>query len=653
MNAAIILTNKSQIRSLKNKIQFLARKYQIIEAWALTDEVFITQEDKKYLSQFRIKLHSLNEIEQEKQIKELSFSSTEIINQSIEQISANPLFKKIIYYHGVNLLKATNNDIYTYHLRDFLLFIERLRCLIKKVKPDVVLTFGNKGLEFASPERPAIDFLYDNEATFLFITRLVCQMLSVNLIILPRFNLRFVRIKLAVRSFILTLIKLILTFWRHLEAGLSSLEITKQGNGKIGIIIRGASEYYTVRPVIEKIRQVSKLTPVILQGDIFRNPSAKKTLDLHKEKYLPIYSFLNLLSVVKFWLQGKILQMKFLKQLKRAKIDTLPSQNLYQKILSNEQIIKEVFKSMSFVWPESLIFIEEFELFIKTYKPKLIVTMSMVDHWVAIEKYICDNFNLPLITLQNALMQVQSMPCQIWADKICVYGQKVKEGLIQSGEPAEKIIVTGAPQYDCYFAMKNQPEFTKFKKRLGLPLDKKIIIITTEALDYRRRERTEELIMGVLNSVKERQDVFCIIKLHPRETINEYSQVLNIIKKQKLKAMLVKDVDVLKLIAVSNLLVSRYSTTILSALIIGTPPISLYDSDASTIEADFLKTEATIKATNPSQLKRIIYHILDDENYLSLFLSRRQQFLENSIGIFDGKAAERVIKAISLHLDKK
>lgn len=652
MYAQVLLTNKKQFGVLKKYLPRLIKEYEKIKVVAITEVAPMNSSAKEFLFKNNIRFKPLSQIKIEHQIQELSLISTYIIKKSLKQISKEKSLKKIINYQRVGLLKVTANDMYTYHFRDFLLFIERLRSLITKDKPDVVLTFGQKQLKFASPERPAIEFLHDNEATFLPIIKKVCEESKIKLLILP--NLKITNLKLKIRAFILTLIKFLKTLYRHIEANCFKKRIFLSGNKKIiGVIVRGESEYYTIKPVIERIRNREKdLQIIILQGDIFRSPSAKRTLDKKREDYLSLYSFLDPLRCIKYYLLGKKIQYSFIKKIAPMDFVSFPNSktfnNLYARVLADNKIIKEVFKSMSYVWPETIVFIKELEKFIKTYKPKLILTMSMVDHWVGVERYICDKFHIPLITVQNALMQIQSMPFQVYAHKILVYGRKVKEGLIRSGEKADKIIITGAPQYDKYFInVENKQKIENIvEKELDITGYKKIILLTTQAFDYASKEKNTELISYIMQFLENHPDVYCLIKIHPREKMKEYVEINKLIKKRNLSTRVVQNINLHKLISIADVLVSRYSTTILTSLLAKTPPIAFLDVEGVMIKVDYLDTPATVKVFKKEELLKKLETILYDQNYLDFFQKNLEVFLKDYIGVFDGRAIERIIRVI-------
>jgi len=647
MRLKVLFTNRFSFFIFEKKIKKLLKKYQKIETFEMVESVLLPEKEIKFLTSQGIIHHKFSELRMENSVEKLSLIATKIIKNYLNQLNHDDFFKKYAHYRGVDILGVTANDMYIYHYRDFFIFLERLRVLLENDKPDAVLFFSPPKNQFISPERPEISFLYDNVSTYAFLIELTCKNLNIDFYKINIYFINLASLKNKLRNFILTTIKIFKLCGRCFRTKIffQNHPILLNNKNNIGVIIRGASEYTSIKPVLRYISNNNEknLQPIILQDEIFRNPSAQKILDQARERYFPIHYFISLDNFLKSYFYGLRLQRGFNKLVGNLCFkNDFQDSNFFSIILSNQDIFKEIIKSMSKVWPETIIFIEELNNFIIKKSPRALITMSMIDHWVGVIGSLGAAHNVQTISLQNASMTIESLPSLIKTSKFLVYNQQTKDGFVSFGADSTKIEVTGGPQYDQY--LQPPTSIVDFKKEIQRQIkfstNDKILLITTQpGINH------DNLINWTLEFSKSHGDTFVIIKPHPREAINDFSFWQKIIKREKLKAQIFRDIDVLKLILVSDVVLSVSSTTILSATIIGKPSISLIDPKASTSNLDYLKTPAVIKVMSEESFLLTLKKILYEKNYAKEFEQNRNFFIKK-LGTIDGLSSKRVARVI-------
>jgi len=661
MNLKILLTETQQIKWVRRIDKKILDRYKERAIVYLNGKINLSAEDKKALKKLNIKVNSYDNLGVKDSIsQELSRVLVEIIRNFFKKINQDEKIENIVTYNNVNLLSVMANDMYYYHYRDFLLFVSRLYNFILDNKKSDILVFGQPSLGFFSPERPYVKFLFDEGLTYIPLIKEVCQRLGVSLIIISHRLFSISLLKLKIRHFVFTIAKFLKIFWRHFLARLpiyKKAQIKDEDKKIIGVIIRADAEYYAIKPVLEKIKNGEpELQAIILQSDMFLQPQSWKTLKHYQEEFISLYSLTSFKEFLRGFIQGLIRQMKFKRALKDVKLDIyktncLTNGSLSTDILGKDYIAREVLKSIICGWPETIIFIEELKKFIEEYNPKLLISMGMVDHWVVVTSLLSNQYSIPTISFQTTAMETHILPSPIYANKFLVYGEDMKNGLVGSGIDPNKVIVTGAPKYDKYLQCSkeeiNQIK-EKIKKEINISEKTKILLVTTQPTDFTVKSLNDELISLTLKFSELHPDVYVIIKLHPRDPFQGYTSWQELIKKKKLRAQIVQKIDVIDLMFISDVLLSRSSTTILDALIFDVPPLVLLDSYTLTwvSELDYLRTKATTKINSKKKLIEVLEQAFYQNSFRINFERERKYFLEKSIGTTDGQATKRAIEVI-------
>jgi CDP-glycerol glycerophosphotransferase (TagB/SpsB family) len=110
---------------------------------------------------------------------------------------------------------------------------------------------------------------------------------------------------------------------------------------------------------------------------------------------------------------------------------------------------------------------------------------------------------------------------KIWADKIAVFGESSRELYITSGNPAEKIVITGNPYWDNWGPCSSH-DVEKIKEALGLNRDKKVVMFAptwyhnfnTADDPELKIKRDLEILLDTISQLKLIDKVDLLVKLH-------------------------------------------------------------------------------------------------------------------------------------------
>jgi hypothetical protein len=285
--------------------------------------------------------------------------------------------------------------------------------------------------------------------------------------------------------------------------------------------------------------------------------------------------------------------------------------------------LKEIFRKFyrNYLFIDSLIIFNVFYKYKKIFKmisPSLIVLTNEFNMEQRLLAKYSKIKNILSLHIPHASLEIyEEMITRTDITYLCVPGERGKEYLLRKGEPENKIIVTGKPNYEKYYKG-NIKRLTEIRDMFDNRIyqfnpNKFSIVLTTNPIDY---NANRHLLITVIESIKEANLIEnLIIKLHPREDGLFHKKIFN---ELNCNPIIVKDVDILQLINSCDLLISRISNTILEGIIMGTPVIIL----------DFLNTKFTMLGTYLFIDDRFIISVKDKQSLTSniLKLTKNKDF---------------------------
>ena len=250
--------------------------------------------------------------------------------------------------------------------------------------------------------------------------------------------------------------------------------------------------------------------------------------------------------------------------------------NLRYKSKELDNVIKMFYNSHFFI---KLILLFNFhnnlDNFIDNHFPSIVI---LANDFNAPERIAAGYFKLKKIpTLYVPHSAIPIIPELISISDIEYYalgGISDKNYYIKRGISEKNIITTGIPRYQNLYEGKIKGiESIKDMfngKRYIFRKNNFTILLTTNPIDDKSNEK---IINSVIKSLTELNLIDnLVIKLHPSESGSLHKKI---VQKLNVNPIIVKDYNILELINCSDLLISQKSTTLLEAMIIGTPMILL------------------------------------------------------------------------------
>ncbi|MFC1927493.1 UDP-N-acetylglucosamine 2-epimerase [Chloroflexota bacterium] len=247
-------------------------------------------------------------------------------------------------------------------------------------------------------------------------------------------------------------------------------------------------------------------------------------------------------------------------------------------------------------------------------------------------------YDIPTVACSAAIEtgNASSHMRHLHADKKAVMGENMKNLYIECGVEPDRIAVTGAANFDVLFNRDREKDRQALLVS-SIDSNKKIILFTTQHIAF---PETQRMLIGVINAVSRMNDVQLIVKVHPREDIMNYKALAE--EFHEIGLHVVRDIDLYALINNCELLITKYSTTALEAIMLDKPVITINLSGEPT-PVPYAEEGAALGVYRLEDIYQAILKVLHDEEARSRLKTGRERFVRRWAGEPDGKAAQRIV----------
>jgi len=210
-----------------------------------------------------------------------------------------------------------------------------------------------------------------------------------------------------------------------------------------------------------------------------------------------------------------------------------------------------------------------------------------------------------------------------------------------AGNPAPrgKVVVTGHPEDDLiasnFRIYRDQANRTRAKRDLGIKDTDYLITYAREyipALSYVKPEHDRAVMRSVLHTILSRPDTTVALKLHPKDSLQDYSWVST----EFPDVLIVEQCDLYQLIAISDCFISQGSNTTRWAVLSGVPVILV---EFLGLEfATHLKRVLAVSGVSSETALQTQLNLA-----LSGALGKQTQLSKDQAGSTDGQAIKRIL----------
>ena len=229
-----------------------------------------------------------------------------------------------------------------------------------------------------------------------------------------------------------------------------------------------------------------------------------------------------------------------------------------------------------------------------------------------------------------------------------VMGEAFKEQYLAQGVRGKRIEVTGHPTHDAAYALAQSldvGERGRLRARYGLPADRPVVLYATQPVLWRRvitAAQLEQNVRTIARAVAEcPEQPPLVLKLHPRERADDYAFCAGL----EPPVRVIPDANMTELIAASDAFISSSSSTVLLAMMLDRPIVTVNFNDVP--HFDFFESiGGTLHTRTPDEFSDAIRRALGDEPTRQDLALQRERVLSRYTR-FDGRATERLANLIA------
>ncbi len=229
------------------------------------------------------------------------------------------------------------------------------------------------------------------------------------------------------------------------------------------------------------------------------------------------------------------------------------------------------------------------------------------------------------------------------SDLICCWGEAQKRALIEKGALAERVLVTGNPQWDRLApALGHLPPAEvcrkEIAKQLRIPARAFWVTFTSQAV-------SRSFFPAILDAVRRLPEAVLIVKVHPGERVDDYRTMIPTADRERCRV--VKRIDLHTLLRASDVVLTYTSTTNLEALAVGTPLCIVdFAHDPDKPNRIDLRAYGIPEAQDGEALRQVLTRLRKDPAWKKEILTGSCRALEDYACGLDGKATKRVVEAV-------
>lgn len=230
-------------------------------------------------------------------------------------------------------------------------------------------------------------------------------------------------------------------------------------------------------------------------------------------------------------------------------------------------------------------------------------------------------------------------------DAVAVMGERSRDILLDKKVPAGRIHVTGQPRYDNYV---ESVRSSGGPKPEGLPAGKKVVMFASQPfLQYNEMTPKNyiDLQKTIVNELAGMDEIYFVVKLHPRENPDYYKEVISSCHAQPDRILYTEDLR--SWLSVTDILVTVNSTVAIEAIIFGVTVI-LANFSASPYFLDYDSYGAVRSAPFFEDVKNDIRLFLEYPEEEDALMANSEKLIRAELGPRDGMAADRIVNLISL-----
>lgn len=238
--------------------------------------------------------------------------------------------------------------------------------------------------------------------------------------------------------------------------------------------------------------------------------------------------------------------------------------------------------------------------------------------------------------------------------KVLVPSKAMQDQLVRDGICRERILVIGSPLHDWLYELRNEPT-DKIKceicSSLGWSVNYRLIVYCTEVIHSIYGEDYLESVNKLLARAFQNLPAECrvVIKLHPRESVKSIAYFSRAFIGDRYR--IVNDINIYRLLRVADLAIGHFSSTLLEAILLGTPVLSInvLGDQRRTL---FSSSQDLVQIRSETEFTKI-HDILYNTRFRDVAKALLERWIKDNVGVINGHSSERIARVIKHIIERR
>jgi len=285
---------------------------------------------------------------------------------------------------------------------------------------------------------------------------------------------------------------------------------------------------------------------------------------------------------------------------------------------------------------------------LEEHRPVLIVSPDISDPRIRLFVLTGRLMGIPSLEVQSGLLHAKdSVEWQFnVAEKVAVWGERVRYLFADFGISEERIIITGSPRFDGMINV-DRTQVDATRSRLGIPDGRLMVLFASQYLlsNYSEFGEFPSAQRAVKRAIFEAADrlsgMTLVVKPHPLENVQETKKIAEGCKNI---VFVKRSENIRELTKACDVFITLGSTATMDALV--ARKLIIFPAFPGLVWWDdvYLKGNVVKVATSKDELERSLQSVVKGhgEQLLDELEPARQRFLKEWVHLPDGRAAERI-----------
>ncbi|MDZ4715815.1 MAG: hypothetical protein SH819_10130 [Cytophagales bacterium] len=255
-----------------------------------------------------------------------------------------------------------------------------------------------------------------------------------------------------------------------------------------------------------------------------------------------------------------------------------------------------------------------------------------------------NNANVPSFYCMHGLLSDEYIESIHICSHYYVYGEATQNIFVKRGIPIDHVETIGSPYMDSMLKDVHN-NVLALKSRLKISPGSKVVLISLSGPGHTTSLKHHHVILKAVREmvIQADKEINFIFKLHKKDQLHFYDEILKL-KRKKLWVFSFDDIanrySIIDWISVSDVVISGASTSVMQAMIVARPVVTVDLMGEYSEETIFIREGATYHVSEPGQLMSQLERALrNDDGEIAI---HAKEFVKQAYFKLDGHAGERL-----------